>query len=188
MRSSFDVSKRLQFHEDFYDNDSTEIQKQKRQSQRANTSLGFAEPVLESPYDTYLQDAIGGHQLLYKAKVCDDIDWMMAKFLNSDPTGKNLKLPVIRLEKGVYLIGLCKWEVKLNDQFRLVVKGAKTWSSFKQMMMHTSTLQMDALEDLMHETGKSRDQVIIDKLYQLKASERVISNFRQRLSFECKLN
>ena len=66
---------------------------------------------LESPYDVYAQNNIGGNQLLYKSKPCDDIDWMMAKFLNSDSIGKKLRLPVIRLEKGVYLIGLCKWEI-----------------------------------------------------------------------------
>ena len=73
---------------------------------------------------------------------------MMAKFLNSDPIGKKLKLPVLRLEKGQYLIGLCQWEIKLNENFQLVVKSANTESSFKSMMVHTLQMQLDAIEEL----------------------------------------
>ena len=87
--------------------------------------------VLESPFDVYGQGIIGGNQLLYKAKPCDEIDWMMAKFFNSDPVGKKSQLPVVRIDKGVYLVGLCKWDIKINDSFRLVVKGNNSWSSFK---------------------------------------------------------
>ena len=64
---------------------------------------------LDSPYDWYNQDNIGSSQLLYRSVPCDEIDWMMAKFLNSDSLGKKLRLPVLRLEEGQYLIGLCKW-------------------------------------------------------------------------------
>ena len=64
---------------------------------------------------------------------------MMARFLNSDPVGKKLKLPVIRLSKEVYLIGLCKSEVELNDNFRLMVKGPNSNRSapLKQMLINT---------------------------------------------------
>ena len=66
---------------------------------------------------------MGGRELLYQAKLCDQVDYMMARFLNSDSIGKKLKLPIIRLEKSVYLIGLIKSEVILNDKFKLMVKA-----------------------------------------------------------------
>ena len=56
------------------------------------------EEKLDSPYDQYTQDNIGDNQLLYRSVPCDQIDWMMAKFLNSDPVGKKLRLPVLRLD------------------------------------------------------------------------------------------
>ena len=73
-----------------------------------------SDSVLESPFDQYQNFGIGDRLLLYQAKACDQIDYMMARFLNSDSIGKKLKLPVIRLEKGVYLIGLIKSQVSLN--------------------------------------------------------------------------
>ena len=65
--------------------------------------------VLASPFDQYIHGNQAGIELLYRGKLCDPIDQMMAKFLNSDPIGKKLQLPVIRLTKGLYLIGLCQW-------------------------------------------------------------------------------
>ena len=105
-------------------------------NERSFTS-SVSSQVLESPFDTYAHANISENHLLYKAKPCDEIDWMMAKFFNSDPFGKKCKLPVVRIDKGVYLIGLCKWDIKINESFRLVVKGGNSWSSFKQMLMHT---------------------------------------------------
>ena len=103
------------------------------------SSTPASEQVLESPFDQYLYANAGGRELLYQAKLCDQVDYMMARFLNSDPVGKKLKLPVIRLSKEVYLIGLCKSEVQLNDNFRLMVKGPNSNRSapLKQMLINT---------------------------------------------------
>ena len=75
----------------------------------------------------------------------------MAKFLTSDKTGKKVKLPVIRLDKGKYLIGLLIWEIKLDNNFRLVAKPDNTqkWFSFKSLILNTEQLQLDAIEELM---------------------------------------
>ena len=43
----------------------------------------------------------------------------MARCLNSDPIRKKNELPIIFLEHGVYLVGLIKYKVVLNDEFRL---------------------------------------------------------------------
>ena len=64
---------------------------------------------------------------------------MMARFLNSDSIGKKLKLPIIQLEKGVYLIGLIKSDVSLSDNFRLMVKdpNSNKLTSLKQLLLNT---------------------------------------------------
>ena len=48
---------------------------------------------------------------------------MLAKYLNNDPFGKKMQLPVIRLQKNTYLIGLTKWIMRLSTNYRLEVKG-----------------------------------------------------------------
>ena len=56
------------------------------------------------------------------AKLCDNIDQMLARYLNTDCVVSNMRLPIVRLQKGVYLIGLMKWNMRLNCYYRLEVK------------------------------------------------------------------
>ena len=133
--------------------------------------------ILESPYDCYLHGNISDRQLLYQGKLCDEIDKMMARFLNSDSVGRQIKLPVVRLSKGVYLIGLIRCEISLNKNFRLVVGNNVP---LKLLMLKTHQEQLDAIEEVKIAKGQTRNQVIIDKLKQLRASDFVVQSFLQR--------
>ena len=75
----------------------------------------------------------------YVAKLCDKVDQMLAVYLNSDQFAKKMQLPVVRLERGTYLIGLAKWSMRLNKQFKLEVKGesSKKWYLLRHVLLNT---------------------------------------------------
>ena len=59
-----------------------------------------------------------GEQEMYQAVEGDAIDTAIAKFLNQDPEGMKIVIPVIRFYTGNYMIGMLKYDLKVDENAR----------------------------------------------------------------------
>jgi len=56
----------------------------------------------------------------------------MADFLTTDDYGKTVTLPVIRIDRGLYMIGLLKYSLRKSEDDELI--GANTGLLLKDMI------------------------------------------------------
>ena len=57
-----------------------------------------------------------GEQEMYQAVEGDAIDTAIAKFLNKDPEGMKIVIPVIRFSPSQYMIGMLKYSLEVDEE------------------------------------------------------------------------
>ena len=50
----------------------------------------------------------------------DNVDFAMEQYLSTDTYGSKIKIPVIRLKSGSFMIGLLKYGLRIDDENELV--------------------------------------------------------------------
>ena len=70
----------------------------------------------------------------------------MAEFLNTDNFGKTVALPVIRIDQGLYMIGLLKYSLRMSIDKELI--GANTGLPLKEMIQRIHEKLVTQIENL----------------------------------------
>lgn len=86
----------------------------------------------ESDTDKAYSDSSEPDSSFYVAEANDSIDLAMADFLTTDDYGKTVTLPVIRIDRGLYMIGLLKYSLRKSEDDELI--GANTGLLLKDMI------------------------------------------------------
>lgn len=129
----------------------------------------------DSGTEKAFSDSSDTDSYFYVAKVNDSIDLAMAEFLNTDNFGKTVALPVIRIDQGLYMIGLLKYSLRMSIDKELI--GANTGLPLKEMIQRIHEKQVTQIENLIVSEQKNWPQIIKESLIQMNASEQVVYNF-----------
>ena len=109
----------------------------------------------------------------------DDTDAAMALYLKEDTFGQCMRLPVVRLNKGSYVIGLLKYNLRDSDCTDSGLQGGATGMCLTDMLIKVYWKQINQIEAAEKE-GKAWHEQVAQVLQQHGASEEILSTFNEK--------
>ena len=124
------------YRESFVDPNSLaeDLRRHRLESDSVQTLVPYNEKILQEDFNQEYLDTFEDYCAEdYEAVVGDRVDLEMAHFLNEDPYGKTVSIPVVRLAPNTYQIGLLKYSLRTSIDYGLI--GANTGLPLHDMIL-----------------------------------------------------